>query len=364
MKKIEISNHTNYCLMKKIVIVAVFFTLSALAMQAQDTVYSDHIPEKYYHDFDWWNEYDSIFARSGWSTTSNCAEATLAKIFTTKDSMKVYGLAASVYPEAFIRPSLGNLDTVPDEIKEQVFVNMRLYGCGTETPFGMPYQVGPDLVLRYNHPSYYFFLTKPQQSVNPMRAIPVYEQYFDQPITVTDTFFIGVTQNPTLFYPNLFDENMFCMYVNHYVRTNEYILKPGENVMFANVSIDSCGWIRGYESRDIDIFLYPIITPNPDDTTGGGNNTGDTVGIGSVSHGDLMSRYVSVQPNPAADEATVLSSFGLTRIEAYDPNGHCIADLPASGLQAILNVHSWPAATYLLRITTPVGTVTKKLIVR
>ena len=36
----------------------------------------------------------------------------------------------------------------------------------------------------------------------------------------------------------------------------------------------------------------------------------------------------------------------------------------ASGLQATLDVASWPAATYLLRITTPMGTVTKKLIVR
>ena len=60
----------------------------------------------------------------------------------------------------------------------------------------------------------------------------------------------------------------------------------------------------------------------------------------------------------------VLSSFGLTRIEAYDPNGHRVADLPATGLQATLDVASWPAATYLLRITTPMGTVTKKLIVR
>ena len=84
----------------------------------------------------------------------------------------------------------------------------------------------------------------------------------------------------------------------------------------------------------------------------------------AVTEPDLVGRYVSVQPNPAVEGATVLSSFGLTRIEAYDPNGHRVADLPASGLQATLDVASWPAATYLLRITTPMGTVTKKLIVR
>ena len=84
----------------------------------------------------------------------------------------------------------------------------------------------------------------------------------------------------------------------------------------------------------------------------------------AVTEPDLVGRYVSVQPNPAVEGATVLSSFGLTRIEAYDPNGHRVADLPATGLQATLDVASWPAATYLLRITTPMGTVTKKLIVR
>ena len=84
----------------------------------------------------------------------------------------------------------------------------------------------------------------------------------------------------------------------------------------------------------------------------------------TVAQADMLNRYVSVQPNPASEGATVLSSFGLTRIEAYDPNGHRVADLPASGLQATLDVASWPAATYLLRITTPMGTVTKKLIVR
>ena len=71
---------------------------------------------------------------------------------------------------------------------------------------------------------------------------------------------------------------------------------------------------------------------------------------------------MSVQPNPAVDEARVLSSFGLRGIEAYNAGGQKVYEGKAKGLEATLDVKGWPRGTYLLRITTPLGTVTKKLL--
>ena len=190
---------------------------------------------------------------------------------------------------------------------------------------------------------------------------PMYEKYFDSSITVGGTFYVGTTQRSLLntIGRQVIDHMGFALKCLSSTGLHEYHVSkycwPDEGRVFWNWPLR--------QSNDGDYYLiFPILTPdpsNPVDTVGG--NPGDTVG---VAQADLLNRYVSVQPNPAVEEATVLSSFGLTRIEAYDPNGHRVADLPATGLQATLDVASWPAATYLLRITTPMGTVTKKLIVR
>ena len=71
-----------------------------------------------------------------------------------------------------------------------------------------------------------------------------------------------------------------------------------------------------------------------------------------------------VQPNPATETAKVASSFGLTRIEAFNSAGDRVYDAPHTGLTATLDVSRWPAGTYILRLHTPAGTVGKKLIVR
>ena len=79
---------------------------------------------------------------------------------------------------------------------------------------------------------------------------------------------------------------------------------------------------------------------------------------------ELLKRYTSVQPNPATETAKVISSFGLTRIEAFNSAGDRVYDAPHTGLTATLDVSRWPAGTYILRLHTPAGTVGKKLIVR
>ncbi|MBP5546962.1 MAG: T9SS type A sorting domain-containing protein [Bacteroidales bacterium] len=54
----------------------------------------------------------------------------------------------------------------------------------------------------------------------------------------------------------------------------------------------------------------------------------------------------------------------MTQIEAFDEQGRLVQTLPATGLKATLDVSSWPRGTYLLRILTPAGPTTKKLLVQ
>ncbi len=112
------------------------------------------------------------------------------------------------------------------------------------------------------------------------------------------------------------------------------------------------------------IFFSPGSTIAILGGTGGGDNPGGDDPVVGLRQTDMVYRYTAVSPNPATGSATVTSSFGLTQIEAFDEQGRLVQTLPATGLKADLDVSSWPRGTYLLRIHTPLGTATKKLLVQ
>ena len=68
-------------------------------------------------------------------------------------------------------------------------------------------------------------------------------------------------------------------------------------------------------------------------------------------------------PNPATWQVQVLSSYGMTRVEAYNLQGKRMADVNVKGLGTILDVSDWPAGMYVVVIHTPAGNASKKLIV-
>ncbi|MCR5822643.1 MAG: T9SS type A sorting domain-containing protein [Bacteroidales bacterium] len=109
---------------------------------------------------------------------------------------------------------------------------------------------------------------------------------------------------------------------------------------------------------------FPILTPPPAvdttgvDTTGHG---GDTTAVDMV---DGVGRYVSLTPNPAADRVQVLSSFGLKQVEAYNAEGRLVYADEAHGLSKTIDLAAWPRGIYLVRVVTPMGSTTKKLVLR
>lgn len=350
--------------MKKILLFVILM-VSAVALQAQDTVYSYNIPDKYFVYKNWWNEVDTLPGKFAMGTTGPCPESTFAMFNNVDDTLTVYGIAASIHPAIDDFPTYtGGQDFSADRAKVKLF--MRLYECGTESPRGLPYQIGPDLTICFaDSPDYYFSITRPAPSyaINSTLndPIPVYERYFDEPILVTDSFFVGITMIPdyNVASPNHPEFNLFDMILEAYV-TNIYIYDY--DAMYAFVS-DTCRWARKVLiPQQGDYFLYPIITPNPD-TTGGTDTIGggDTLGVYGA---DATDRLLRVTPNPATDEVRLTSSLEMQRVEVIDANGRRMHDSPAHGHETTLDLRGWPAGSYVVRVYTPAGLAAKKLIVQ
>ncbi len=286
-------------------------------------------------------------------------------------------------------------------------------------------QLGDSLPVHIlNTPVSYYFMSN-TSSVSYMK--PVYELYFSTPQTVHDTFFVGFTQTNGGFskIDSIWHDVRpdFCCLAFKPVYTG---LGYQEDVLaYRQAEFDDPhSWVF-YRNYGRSYFLFPILTPpdttvNPIDTTvnpidtvvnpgdtlvvlpgdtlviGGDTlvNTGDTVIVipgepviiggdtivvnpgdsiivipGNTDVGiqpnDLIYRYTNVAPNPARNSVRITSSFGISRIEAYDLRGRRIYESPQlSTFSFPLSTIDWPRGTYLLRITTPAGPTTKKLLIQ
>ena len=133
----------------------------------------------------------------------------------------------------------------------------------------------------------------------------------------------------------------------HYMATVRYACPHRANCQYHPDPIYS-DW-----SDTLDIFLYgPGPGTTPTDST-------DTVSIYAPG---AIEGCVSVLPDPVHNHAEVLSSFGVSRVEVYSAAGLKAMDVKAEGFKATLDVSKLPSGTYLLRIHTQQGVVTKKLV--
>ena len=212
-----------------------------------------------------------------------------------------------------------------------------------------------DSVAYYLDPQfiYYFPLDKT------CCPFPVYEKYFSKPTEVTGSFCIGGWNHsaetcihgggkyPEISIVGWGDINVAC---------------PIPGITF---TYDSTWQItEGWPSWQ---WFFPILTPDPngdttyvpDDST---HNGGDSLRI--AIQRTSWERYVSLQPNPADAEATVLSSFGITEVEIFDMAGSRVLTQKAEGLAAKLDVKALPRGSYIVRIHTPLGDTSRKLLLK
>ena len=352
--------------MKKISILMLAL-LPALTGWSQDTVSNPYGRGYFTNNIPDTNETYSI----GGVPTLGASCGIVAKEMSTSQTLKIYGIAACLMTELdvhYIPETLSEeerqecqdeffsrfIDTTMTELYEYLGVYL---GSG-DTSLVPQSEV---MVHRgIDTPAYY--VATGRYMWGPNFTYPMYEKFFDSgSVAVSDFFYVGVTQRSCDGASGVHDHmgfHLMQMSGRACEKSPEYHVKkmcwPEDGYVFWN-------WDPRVSMITYNHYLiFPILTPDgsPRDTSGVG---GDTL---AVTQADMVARYVSVQPNPATEQARVLSSFGLSHIEAYNAGGQKVYEAPASGLEAVIDVAPWPRGTYLLRITTPLGMVTKKLLVQ
>ena len=349
--------------MKKIAFVIISFLCFMHGATAQDTLLSATPKESYFYNQ--WFTRDTLMPYSAGPLVSDYIEEAYA--FHTEDSLQIHGLAVSL---SFYRKTKRNV-TYLDTTIDKVYRSIRLY-----VPSGDSLRMLGERKLYMRDSAsmdYYFQLNKYDMTAPGMlmSPIPVYECYFDQPVTVKDTFYIGFN-----FENNWTKDSVDTVSMRHITIHNQLYSAElygfsqlsgmeGENTTIAmrrslnNPHLNEGAWFfYTFTTPQPKFFFYAITEPQDSTSTGGGSDTTQSI------QKNMLERYTHVFPNPATERVQVLSSFGLTHLEAYDADGRRVAEREASGLEATLDVTAWPRGTYLLRITTPVGTVTKKLLVQ
>ena len=403
--------------MKKIVFLIV--TMAALCgANAQDTIYTRVPPGNYFTDV-WPTSYtnggtDTFHCEFLWHCVDRNVNAQAFYKY-TKDSLVIYGIAASLLAE---KDYPGFFAVYQDNSYDSVYDYLRIFEAGPTQPI----PVGERLKVHMHVTpiSYYIdFDAYPTYSdYNPKwPAYPMYECYFHTPVTVADSFYIGRECHACRNVPGFLGTTMPIMLLRTYpsrydtaAPVYQYschnMYSPGFGVVDTTYDSIYFHWFYNkmqYEANTRIPLLFPIITP-PDtsslsrDTT---NVTHDTTTVGDtvivcdttivcdtlIVNGDtiinydtiitydtllainetgLLGRLTGVMPNPAAETAKVVSSFGISRIEAYNMAGERVHEVrvPDGSLSATLDLRRLPAGAYILRIHTPQGVATKKLTVR
>ena len=363
--------------MKRIVITSIAAIILAFSASAQDTIHHNGPLPNYYFPYAWIFDFDTLTC-SGLGCGENTTDAAAGYI--TNDTLNIYGIAAMLIPDTGDGWGEFYMDTTIDKLTEY----LRLYFPSDDTLVRHAEQLPVN--MKNTPVSYYLLIEKvsypgwPYGPPDSLPPLPVYERYFSSPVQVSDTFFVG-RSNETYRRTSDPDHPFSGWGVKVITFRGGTRYDPQQKHLTA-FREEGSGWHIQTIQQD-HRFLCPILTP-PDTTVVAGDTIAmgdtiivcDTIIIGSDTiiqydtilgiddHG-MLGRLTGVMPNPAAETAKVVSSFGLSRVEAYNLAGEKVDDLrlPSPSLSATLDVRLWPAGAYILRIHTPQGVATKKLTV-
>jgi hypothetical protein len=366
--------------MKKIVLLALLVAM-VLKVAAQDTVYSLTLKNSYL--FEDWPAFDTISdsltnLRNG---TNTCGYIGFG--FEAKDSIHIYGVAVSTNTylfEDFINfDDAGNVDSSDfiEYTASQIFDKKDTteayeeYGIGLyDAEHHNLYPISEMVPLNiFEEPDYYHaigcHLYHATINAGQLKYFPVFELYFDEPVKVAGEFFVMKTSRAATkaremglikayyWWPSLIN----CVetigsnttLINRPFSTCLTFNIPPENHYNRSVRPNNQGRIR---------YFFPIIEPDTTGHSGGGDGGGDSVAVREV---DVLQRTVALMPNPASDRVRVVSSSGLSLVEAYDAAGVKVAEQRAAGSETALDTRGWAAGQYVVVVHTPIGVVSKKL---
>ena len=354
--------------MKRTTIIFGAMLLLAAGATAQDTLHLRNPKGIYYQSHPWFQGRDTLIWNGGNSGGHDFAQAVYSA-----DTITVYGIAAMLGTPLLMEDSayLAQhspyiLDTALTSVREE----LRLYYVSGDSlrahPEGLPVNMAYTPVSYYLHMDSVLMMQYWVSDLDTSRIFRVYERYFKAPVTVVDTFYLGITgEGGRLVDGWAMTYNRWGMGIVNFV---DWRMTFGETGRKYATHFDS-GWEFSPQGEIAvtENFIFPILVPGenlPDDTTQVGpvdTTAVDTVGIASAQ---LLQRYVNVLPNPASGRVQVASSFGLRSVEVYNAAGVRVLEQKATGYVATLDVSALPEGAYLVRIATPSGTATKKLLVR
>ena len=363
--------------MKTRIMAMVSAMMLTLGVAAQDTL-QIHGPRSYQY-CSYWPQFDTVAYYALWEPHTDAD--VMAYRMETASPLTVYGLAVCMSTEPLLEPdnvaSLGNIywSDFWDTTYKDVYKYVGLFEADPDSLRA----VGDKLKVHINTTpvSYYMDLGLVHPyTFDTFPILPMYERYFTEPVTVDDTFYVGIfgsaVNRISGRYPHL---HILFPHLSTGVPAHLSVVFHMDTSWTRMFRPEKCEWqylpdggVCGYDYP----FLFPILTPDSnshDDTQDTIVPGGDTIVPGidtttAVRQADMLRRYTGVQPNPATGKVQVVSSFGMTRVEVYDAAGKRRYEGEATGLVHTVNVEGWPAGTYLVRIHTPLGTATKKLIVR
>lgn len=320
--------------------VMVVILMVGMTVSAQDTVVSKVPPSNcYYAEWIDTNHGASMINGSGSLNIPLCG-----KFFNTKDSIDVYGIAVGIWDRGLTANTC-------------VWLTLHKAGAGTLVPMCDTLSLYPAC----NDPAYWYDVDMLLPIYNdPLPLIPVYEAYFDEPVRVADSFYVCVIDS--LSEVGAFPPDEGWYYGLVYYRS-EYGYESEDRVLKIRRPFDTI-YAYNHEPGGGLVYLFPIIdsvrnhSGTEVDTTIGG---GDTLGI---SRPQLQERCVLVTPNPAQSWVKVTSILGMSSIELYSMTGMKLADWTADGYSFVMDISMFSAGNYFIKVHTPMGVVSKKLLVQ
>lgn len=350
--------------MKKIALIVTLVMMSAAGVNAQDTLNFNVPPSNYFYN-KWITDYVD-----GFSYYVRPVPAIVGKYCYTDTALTIYGIATALWLE----PAVSNFDPyeqTQDTSRKHAFEKVAIYypPCDTMDRLLM---VSEEKVIHIfdSTPAYYMHLDFDANPEVPgyesEGTKPVFEVYFENPVEVTDSFYVGVTFSSVFHevvepgHVYLYNTLPVCQYNTHmnYEYYYDYYLDtyPDDRVIFEHA--EGSIWGTEYHRAWGCVLSFPILTPKAVDTTGSG--TVDTLSLSQV----LTDRYIKVLPNPATDKVQVVSSYGMKKVEVYNTAGQKVMEREAKDYTATFDITSLPAGSYVMKIHTVAGLTSKKLIVQ
>ena len=410
--------------MKKIIAIIATFFVFAITGIAQDTVqyldpyylFNERHPYVVFPNSEWgvWSTWDDLCSRPGHMDSYDIGSGVLSRYHTSNnlEPIMIYGIAHTVtggasvpeipeseisnYPYVYIIATInGNTLNIIDSIRWN-----KEHDCKT----CFKYSIIGDGQL-YEH------------------VVPAFEYYFETPVLVYDTFYVGYRRTAGTNIPYAFAtltsyDSMSSYWVatdniNNYnhreyawggvfpiIQPNRHCRVPAAPSLVVYSGTNTVRFTLPYAAGDSLVLsiagygqpadsgtVYPvtdsimdIVIPDSGRYTarlmricqryGGVMLQSDWSGpthffiVNNLAIGQPSDIGVSIVPNPATDAVTVSADGTLLALELRDLLGRTVLTQQPASTKTTLDVSTLPAGTYILRLHTPQGVATKKLIVK